>query len=67
VSESLGFETHGEHVLARVRSTARGAGSGIEIEIDAWIIYSFDDQGLFTRVEIFLEHEEDDVRRALRG
>ena len=67
VTEHLGFEIHGERVLSRVRSQARGAGSGIEIDIAAWITFSFDDQGLMTRVEIFLEHEEDDARRALRG
>ena len=67
VTEHLGFEVHGERVLSRVRSQARGAGSGIEIDIDAWIIYSFDDEGRMTRVEIFLEHEEDEARRSLRG
>ena len=67
VSEALGVETHGERVLARVRSRARGAGSGIEIDIAAWIVYAFDDQGLFTRVEIYLEHEEDEARSALQA
>ena len=67
VTEVLGFEVDGNRVLAQVRSTARGAGSGIEIEISAWIVYSFDEQGRFTRVEIFLEHEQEDARRALRG
>ena len=66
VTEHLGFEVHGERVLSRVRSQARGAGSGIEIDIDAWIVYSFDDEGLMTRVEIFLEHEEDAARSVLR-
>jgi hypothetical protein len=66
VTEQLGSEVHGERVLSRVRSQARGAGSGIEIDIDAWIVYSFDDEGLMTRVAIFLEHEEDEARRALR-
>ena len=60
------FEVVGERALALVRSTARGAGSGIEIEIDAWTVYTFDDLGRFIRVEIYLEHEEDDARRALR-
>ena len=65
--EPLEFEAAGDRVLARIHSTIRGAGSGIEIEIDAWAVYSFDDQGRFTRVEIYLEHEEDEARRALRG
>jgi SnoaL-like domain len=65
--DPLEFEATGERVLARIHSTIRGAGSGIEIEIDAWTVFSFDDQGRFTRVEIYLEHEEDEARRALRG
>jgi ketosteroid isomerase-like protein len=66
ITEALGFEVHGDRVLAQVRSTARGAGSGIEIDIRAWTVYRFDDEGRFTRVEIFLQHEEDQARRALR-
>ena len=65
VTEILGFEVEGDRVMARVHSRARGAGSGIEIDIDAWTVYTFDDQGSLTRVEIFLEHEEDRARRAL--
>ena len=65
--EPLEFEVGGEKVLSRIHSTIRGAGSGIEIEINAWTVYSFDDQGRFSRVEIYLEHEEDEARRALQG
>jgi hypothetical protein len=65
VNEVLDFETHGDRALVRIRSRARGAGSGIEIDIVAWTVYRFDDEGLMTRVEIFLEHEEDEARRAL--
>ena len=67
VTEALEFEVHGERALARVRSRARGAGSGIEIDIGAWTVYSFDDQGRFTRVEIYLEHEEERAREAFEG
>jgi hypothetical protein len=67
VTEILMWEAEGDRVLAQVRSQARGAGSGIEIDITAWTVYSFDDQGRFTRVEIFLEHEEDEARSALEA
>jgi ketosteroid isomerase-like protein len=67
VNQLLGFETHGDRVLARIRSRARGAGSGIEIDIVAWTVYRFDDEGLMTHVEIFLDHEEDEARRSLRA
>jgi hypothetical protein len=66
VTEALAFEVDGERAMAQIRSSARGASSGIEIDIGAWTVYRFDEQGLITRVEIFLEHEEDDARRALR-
>jgi hypothetical protein len=67
VTEILEFEVEGDRVMARIHSRARGAASGIEIEIGAWTVYTFDDQGSLTRVEIFLEHEEDLARRALLG
>ena len=35
VTEHLGFQIHEERVLSRVRSHARAAGSGIEIDIDS--------------------------------
>ena len=67
VTEILGSEVEGKRVLARVRSRARGRGSGIEIDISAWTVYTFDDEGRFTRVEIYLEHEEAEARRALNA
>jgi ketosteroid isomerase-like protein len=63
-SEVLGHEVDGDRVLARVHTSARGAGSGIEISLSSWIIYSYDDLGRITRVQIFLEHEEEEARRA---
>jgi ketosteroid isomerase-like protein len=67
VTEVLGCEIHGERALVHLRSRARGAVSGIELDIRLWTVYSFDDQGRFTRVEIYLEHEGDEARRALEG
>ncbi len=67
VLEPRKFEASGDRLLVHVHSTARGAGSGIEVEIDAWTVYTFDQAGLIRHVEIFLEHEEDAARRALRA
>jgi ketosteroid isomerase-like protein len=61
------FEVAGNRVLVRQRATARGAVSGIEIEIDSWTVWTFDDDGKVTRMEFFLNHQEDDARRALQG
>lgn len=60
------FETAGNRVLVRQHSTARGAGSGIEVEIDSWTLWTFDENGKVTRMQFFLPDEEDQARRALR-
>ena len=41
-------------VIGKQHIKARGAGSGIELEITSWSVWTFDDDGLVTRVEIFL-------------
>jgi hypothetical protein len=67
VIEPKDFEAAGNRILVRQHSTARGAGSGIEIEIDSWTLWTFDDEGRATRMQFFLPNEEDEARRALRG
>jgi ketosteroid isomerase-like protein len=59
------IEVVGNHVLVLQHATARGAGSGIEIEIDTWAIWTFDDEGMVVRIETYLPHQEDEARRAL--
>jgi ketosteroid isomerase-like protein len=51
-------------VLARQHVTARGAGSGIELDLRSWTVWTFDEAGLVTRVEIYLDHEEGKAREA---
>jgi ketosteroid isomerase-like protein len=51
-------------VLAKHRLSARGASSGIELEVVSLSVWSFDDEGLVTRTKIYLEHEEDEAREA---
>jgi hypothetical protein len=53
-------------VLTRSLTRARGAGSGIEMEIEALSLWTFSDAGKVTRMETFLTTEEDEARRALR-
>ena len=65
VYEALEFEARGDRLLVKLHIHARGSGSGIEIEIYGWTVYTFDADGLLTRAEVFLEHEEDAARRAL--
>src|SRR3954470_15405268 len=61
------FEASGNRILVRQHATARGAGSGIEVEIDSWTLWTFDDEGMVTRMQFFLPDEEDEARRALRA
>jgi ketosteroid isomerase-like protein len=51
-------------ILARQHLRARGAGSGIELEGHSWSVWTFDEAGLITRIEIYLDHEEDKAREA---
>jgi len=61
------FEVVGNKVLVRQHATARGAGSGITMQIDAWTLWTFDDDGKAIRVEFYLHHHEDEARRALHA
>ena len=51
-------------ILARQHVTARGRASGIELDITSWSVWTFDEDGLITRIEIYLEHEEDKALEA---
>jgi ketosteroid isomerase-like protein len=51
-------------ILGRQHIRARGAASGIEMDIITWSVWTFDDSGLITRVEVFLPHEEARAREA---
>ena len=62
--EPIGFRLNGNKVLIRQRTWARGAGSGIEFEIEMWAVWTLDDDGLATRLEGFLIHEEAEALEA---
>jgi ketosteroid isomerase-like protein len=64
VIEPLAFTVAGNTVLVEQLSKARGAGSGIELELHMWTVWSFDERGRVTRVKIFLDHEETAARHA---
>ena len=65
--EITGVEAVDSRVLVRTRVTARGAGSGVEVAVNAINVWTFDDSGKVVRIAAFFEHEEDEARRALRG
>jgi ketosteroid isomerase-like protein len=51
-------------ILGRQLITARGTASGIEMDVTTWSVWTFDENGLITRIEIYLDHEEDKARDA---
>ncbi len=53
-------------LLARLRIRARGATSGIELDVITWSAWAFDETGLITRIEVYLDHEEARAREAVR-
>ena len=55
--EPLDFRAAENRVLVRLRMIARGTGSGIEMDMELWNLWTFDDAGLVTRVQVFLPHE----------
>jgi ketosteroid isomerase-like protein len=51
-------------ILGRQVVMARGAASGIELDVTTWSVWNFDEDGLITRIEIYLDREEDKARKA---
>ena len=47
----------GDHVVVRIRQWGRGAGSGVPVEADNWIVYAVED-GLVTRVQIHSDRDQ---------
>jgi hypothetical protein len=62
--ELLECEVIGRRVLAHAHTRARGAGSGIDLEVSTWTVFTFDEAGLVVRAEYFLEHDEAAARQA---
>jgi ketosteroid isomerase-like protein len=58
VIEPLDIAVAGDKVLMHSRTSARGAGSGIEMEVEVWSVMTVDADLLVTRIETFLPHEE---------
>ena len=64
MTEPTGIEIRGQKVLVHQHTSARGAGSGIRVEIDSWAVWTLGPDGRVTRIETYLEHEEDEARRS---
>jgi ketosteroid isomerase-like protein len=55
------FRVKGNRVLVRQYTKARGAGSGIELELENWAVWTLDDDGHATRIESFLPGQESEA------
>jgi ketosteroid isomerase-like protein len=64
VIEPREFRVAGNKILVWQHTSTRGAGSGIEMELDLWAVWTLDDAGLVIQLEAFLPHEGADARRA---
>jgi len=62
--EALEFSVKGNKVLVRDQATGRGAGSGIEVDDDGWTVWTLNDDGLATRLEFYLDHQEAEALEA---
>ncbi len=62
--EPLEFSVQGNKVLVRQHTKARGAGSGIELDLENWAVWTLNDDGLATRVESYLLHQEAEALEA---
>jgi ketosteroid isomerase-like protein len=45
-------------ILARQHVTGRGRASGIDLDTITWSVWTLDEDGLITRIEIYLPHEK---------
>ena len=50
--------------LVHQRSRGRGVASGVEVEMDFWVVWTFDEQGLATRLVGFTSDDEAKARAA---
>jgi ketosteroid isomerase-like protein len=66
-SEIRDVEIAGSRALIHQQTRARGAGSGIEFEVDSWAVWTFDEDGRVTRMENFLAQEEEEARRTFEA
>jgi ketosteroid isomerase-like protein len=62
--EPLEFRVNGSKALVRQRVRARGAGSGVELDMEMWGVWTLNDDGLVTRLESFLPHQEAEALEA---
>ena len=64
VVDAREITVNGDRALVRIHAAVRGAGSGIEMEVESWVVLTQDPDGLVTRMEVFFLYEEEQARAA---
>lgn len=64
VIEAREITVNGDRALVRIHAAVRGAGSGIEMEVESWVVLTQGPDGLVTRMEVFFLYEEEQARAA---
>jgi ketosteroid isomerase-like protein len=62
--EPLDFKVKGDKVFERGHATGRGAGSGIEVDVVGFAVWTLDDHGLVKKAQLFSPHEEAEALEA---
>jgi hypothetical protein len=62
--EPLEIRVNGDKVLVRANTRGRGGASGIELEVEAFTVWTLSDDGVFIRAENFVPGEEAQALRA---
>ena len=60
----LDLRVEGNKVLVRQHTQARGVGSGINLDMEHWTVWTFDADLLVTRAETYLPHQESEALEA---
>jgi ketosteroid isomerase-like protein len=58
-AEPVDMKVIGDKVLVSVRTSARGAGSGIEMTIDNWAVWTVRPNGELASMQVFFDHERE--------
>jgi ketosteroid isomerase-like protein len=62
--EPLDFRVNGDKVLVRTHAMGRGAGSGIEVDVVGWAVWTLDDHGLVKKAQLFGPRQEAEALEA---
>ena len=62
--EPLEFRVEGNRVLVLQHARARGAGSGIDLNILSWAVWTLNDEALATRIEFYHHHQKAEALEA---